>query len=174
MGINANGNGLVLAWAVVESENEDSWRYFFKHLVRAIPEIEEEATIFISNRDKGLGAADNELGDGIIKAVCAYHLMDNFTTKFSRTLKPLFWSICRANSKARFKALIQELRQINELAAQYLLDAQPKLWAKSHFVRTRFGHNTSNVVESINRVLKLDRELPILQLLDALWNRIMD
>ena len=90
MGINANGNGLVLAWAVVESENEDSWRYFFKHLVRAIPEIEEEATIFISNRDKGLGAADNKLRDRIIKAVCAYHLMDNFTTKFSCTLKLLF------------------------------------------------------------------------------------
>jgi len=90
MGINANRNGLVLAWAVVKSENEDSWRYFFKHLIRAIPEIEEEATIFISDRDKGLGAADNELGDGIIRAVCAYYLMDNFTTKFSRTLKPLF------------------------------------------------------------------------------------
>ena len=32
----------------------------------------------------------------------------------------------------------------------------------------------SNVVESVNKVLKLDRELPILQLLDALWNHIMD
>jgi hypothetical protein len=90
MGIDANRNGLVLAWAVVESENEDSWRYFFKHLIRVIPEIEEEATIFISDRDKGLGAADNELRDGIIRAVYAYYLMDNFTTKFSRTLKPLF------------------------------------------------------------------------------------
>ena len=74
----------------MKSENEDSWRYFFKHLIRAIPEIEEEATIFISNCDKGLGAADNKLRDRIIKAVCAYHLMDNFTTKFSCTLKLLF------------------------------------------------------------------------------------
>jgi hypothetical protein len=49
-----------LAWVVVESENEDSWRYFFKNLVRAIPEILEEATVFISDRDKGLGAADED------------------------------------------------------------------------------------------------------------------
>jgi hypothetical protein len=97
VGIDANGNGLILAWAVVESENEDSWRYFFKNLVRAIPEISEEVTTFISDRDKGLGAADDELGDGTIRAICAYHLMDNFTTKFSRTLKPLFWKIARAN-----------------------------------------------------------------------------
>ena len=90
MGINANGNGLVLAQAVVKSENKDSWRYFFKHLIRAIPEIEEEATIFILDRDKGLGAADNELRDRIIRAVCAYYLINNFATKFSCTLKLLF------------------------------------------------------------------------------------
>jgi hypothetical protein len=125
--IDANGKGLILAWAVVESENEDSWRYFFKNLVRAIPEISEEATTFISDRVKGLGAADDELGDGIIRAICAYHLMDNFTTKFSRTLKPLFWKIARANLKARFESLMDELREINLAAALYLELAQPEL-----------------------------------------------
>jgi hypothetical protein len=80
---------LVLAWAVVESENKDAWRYFFKYLVRAILEIEEEVIMFISDRDKSLGAADDKLGDRIIKAVCVYYLTDNFTTKFSRMLKPL-------------------------------------------------------------------------------------
>jgi transposase-like protein len=90
VGIDANGNALILAWAIVESKNEDSWRYFFTNLVRAIPEIEEEATVFISDRDKGLAAVEGELGEGIIRAVCAYHLMDNFTVKYSRTLKPLF------------------------------------------------------------------------------------
>jgi hypothetical protein len=100
--------------------------------------------------------------------------MDNFTIRYSCTLKPLFWRICPANSKVRFDSLIDELREVNELAAQCLLDAEPELWAKSHFIRTRFGHDTLNVVESIDKVLKLDRELPILQLLDSLWNRIMD
>jgi hypothetical protein len=83
--------------------------------------------VFISDRDKGLKAADDELRDKIIRAICAYHLINNFTTKFSRTLKPLFWRICRVNSKAKFKALINKLREINSLAAQYLLDAQPEL-----------------------------------------------
>ncbi len=39
---------------------------------------------------------------------------------------------------------------------------------------TRFGHDTSNVVESVNNTLKLDQELLILQLLDCLWNCVMD
>jgi hypothetical protein len=174
VGIDANGNTLILAWAVVESENEDSWRYFFHHLITAIPEISEEPTVFISDRDKGLGAADDELGENIIRAICAQHLKDNFTIKFSRTLKPLFWRIARANSVARFDAIMEELRVVNPLAAQYLLNAQPEMWARAHFQGTRFGHDTSNVVESINKVLLIDRELPIVLLLNSLWNRIMD
>ena len=115
VGIDSNGNSLVLAWAIVKSENEDSWRYFFKHLIRAIPEIEEEATVLISDRDKGLEAADDELGDRIIRAICVYYLMDNFTTRYSRTLKPLFWRIYQANSKVRFDFLIDKLRKVNKL-----------------------------------------------------------
>src|SRR6266536_4682278 len=75
---------------------------------------------------------------------------------------------------ARFDGLIQQLREVNPLTAQYLLDAQPELWAKAHFNGTRFGHDTSNVVESVNKTLRLDRESPIVILLNNIWNRVMD
>jgi hypothetical protein len=42
------------------------------------------------DRDKGLSTANNALEDKIIRAICAYHLIDNFTVKYNRTLKPLF------------------------------------------------------------------------------------
>ena len=78
--INVNRNSLILVWVVIESENEDSWCYFFKYLILIIPEIKEIETVFISDRDKGLRAANNKLGDQIIRAICAYYLIDNFTT----------------------------------------------------------------------------------------------
>ena len=64
-----------------------------------IPEIKEKETVFISDRNKGLSTADDKLGDRIIRAVYTYYLIDNFATKFSYILKPLFWSIMRTNSK---------------------------------------------------------------------------
>jgi hypothetical protein len=67
-----------------------------------------------------------------------------------------------------------KLKELNTEAEQYLQHAQPELWAKAHFIGTRFGHDTSNVVESVNKTLLLDRELPIVKLLDSLWNRVMD
>ena len=56
---------------MVESENKDSWRYFFTHLIIAIPKLVDEPTVFISDRDKGLRAVDDELGGNILRAVCA-------------------------------------------------------------------------------------------------------
>jgi hypothetical protein len=129
VGIDTNGNTLIIAWAVVESENEGSWWYFFKHLTKAILEIADELCILISDRDKWIAAAE-ELGQYILRAVCCHHLKDNFTTKFSRTLKPLFWSIVNANSVSRFDALILKLREANNDAADYLLASNPSLWAK--------------------------------------------
>jgi hypothetical protein len=102
------------------------------------------------------------------------HLKDNFTTKFSRTLKPIFWLIVKAVSISRFNALIKQLRAVNNDAADYLLASDPTLWSVAHFNGTRFGHLTSNIVETVNRVLKLDRELPITLLLAAIWDRVMD
>jgi hypothetical protein len=79
--------------------------------------------VFISDRNKGFKAADNELKDYVIKAICAYCLINNFMTRYSRTLKPLFWRICCANLKARFEFLINKLQEINNLAAQYLFNS---------------------------------------------------
>ena len=36
-GVDANGQDILYAWSVVESENEESWRYFFRLLKNAIP-----------------------------------------------------------------------------------------------------------------------------------------
>lgn len=63
VGIDANGNILLLAWGIVESENESSWRYFPEHLRKAIPE--SESMTLISDRDKGLLAADAVMGNGV-------------------------------------------------------------------------------------------------------------
>ena len=46
--------------------------------------------MFISDRDKGLGATDDELGDRIIKVMYTYYLIDNFIIRYSCILKPLF------------------------------------------------------------------------------------
>lgn len=63
VGIDANGKNVLLAWAVVESENKSLWSWFFLHLKTAIPQALEMT--LISDRDKGLLAADEVLEEGV-------------------------------------------------------------------------------------------------------------
>jgi hypothetical protein len=66
--IDANNEILILAWAVVESENKDFWGWFFQHLRREIPDITREPIILLSDRDKGLVEAQAILGPRIVPA----------------------------------------------------------------------------------------------------------
>jgi transposase-like protein len=173
VGIDADGHNTILAWAIVESENRDSWEWFFRHLRRAIPSISQDACTLISDRDKGLLLAEPILGPLVTAAHCCHHLKENFTEKFSRGLAPLFWAIARARTEEQYIAMLQKLRERKEAAAKYLENAHPHTWAEARFSGRRYGHDTSNIVESVNKTLKLDRELPILELLDTIWHRVM-
>lgn len=63
-----------------------------------------------------------------------------------------------------------------ELSAEpraYLEAAEPRLWSYALIHTPRYGHDTSNISESFNFILKADRELPVLGLLDQIWHRNM-
>lgn len=82
VGIDANGHNIILAWAVVESENRSSWEYFLRLLRRAIPEVSSERVGFISDRDKGLMEAEEVLGPVVVRALCCRHLKENFVERY--------------------------------------------------------------------------------------------
>jgi hypothetical protein len=142
--------------------------------VWSLPSLAEESAVVISDRDKGLKEAEHLLGPLVKRAYCCHHLKGNFTDKFGRALAPLFWRIARARSKAAYDVAFEELYNIKPEAAAYLAAAEPKTWATAFFDGSRYGHDTSNVVESLNMVLRLDRELPITELCDSIWHLVME
>jgi hypothetical protein len=73
-----------------------------------------------------------------------------------------------------YEGALEKLRSLKPEAATYLEAASPENWVEVLFRGWRYGHDTSNIVESQNGVLKLDRELPIVPLLDAIWHRVME
>ena len=174
VGIDPDGRNLLLAWGVVESENRDSWEWFFRHLRRAIPEVSTEACTLVSDRDKGLLEAEQVLGNRVTRAYCCRHLKENFTKHFGQGLSALFWQAARARTPAAFEAALVKIGEVKKKAEEYLRNVDPQLWAESHFPSRRYGHDTSNIVESLNNILKLDRELNIIELLDTIWHRTME
>ena len=173
--LDANHNILLLAWAVVESENTESWRYFLQHLFAAIPEIltQQPPTTIISDRDKGLNTAVSCYEPNIIPALCCFHLRENFTTKFGRGLTGVFWRIARAVDQYTYHLELQQLRGYNHAAADYLCEIPSTLWVAAYFPGKRYGQDTSNIVERINATFKLEREYAVIDLLNAVWHKTM-
>jgi hypothetical protein len=69
---------------------------------------------------------------------------------------------------------MDKIAACNPAAALYLRAIPIDMWASAHFPRTRQGHLTSNIVESVNKLLREDRSLSITDLLDAIWHRVME
>lgn len=91
----------------------------------------------------------------------------------TNTVVPYFWALANAVSKAEFENEMKVLEDFHLGAAEYLKDIPYQLWVTAFYTGPYFGHKTSNVVESTNKVFKSTRELPIIELLDSIWHYIM-
>ena len=110
---------MVLAWAIVERENRDSWHYFVMHWLAALPILSERHTTFIGDRGKGLIDAEALLPLCICRAYCCFYPKENFTTKFSHSVADIFWQIARSPTAYLYNYHMNTLHQLNPTAAAY-------------------------------------------------------
>jgi hypothetical protein len=171
--LDAENQILVLAWALVEGENESSWRWFLRQLKEGIVDFDDDETTLISDRDKGLQSAEDEL-EFAKRAYCTQHMAANVQSRYGIEVRRLFVAATYARTVAQFDEAMEKLRDANGQAYLYVNAIDVSLWAAPYMVAKRWGQMTSNIVESINAAHKEDRCLSCVDLLNAIWNRTMD
>lgn len=146
VGVDANGQTTVLAWAVVESENSESWSYFVNHLKLALVEVLQEPVVFISDRDKGLASVD--FGPNGVALHCCRHIKENLIKgRGGEAIARYFWRISRAKTEAKYHYHMGKLTEISPAAAAYLQQIDPATYAEAFVPANRFGHDTNDLVE---------------------------
>lgn len=68
---------------------------------------------------------------------------------------------------------MQKPCNISLSAADYLQSIDSHLYAEAFLLSTQFGNDTSNIVKSMNAVLKMNRQVDIIKLLSPIWDCIM-
>jgi hypothetical protein len=172
VGIDGEDRVLPLAWALVPVENEVWWSWFCKNLVEAFEDDLLPSYVVISDRDKGLlNAVKSEL-PGADHAMCCQHIAENIHKRFGREYKAPFWQIARAKTEIDFNNAVKALQGASPQVEEYISSIGYENFALLSFPAPRFGHDTSNIVESTNSMWRKIRELPPLQLLDGIyqWN----
>ena len=126
--------------------------------------------VVISDREKGLSSSVQAVFENITPAHCCQHIADNVQARYRVKCRPLFWRCAWAKTYHLFKEALAVLQTENSAAAAYV-DAIPHItWAYYAFPYPRYGHNTSNIVESLNSVWNPLRSLPPLKMVDAIWS----
>jgi hypothetical protein len=98
--------------------------------------------------------------------MCCQHIAENIRKKFGRQYKAIFWQITRTADRSIFDSLIETLQRDSTQVIDYISSIG---YTFLHFPVPRFGHDTSNIVESTNSMWRKIRELPPLQLLNGIY-----
>jgi len=158
----------------VEGESEDSWHYFLGHLVTTIPQINHPSTTIISDRDKGIDAADDRVPRAH-RVYCLEHISRNLQTNFGLPSRTTFNAEIRfALTETKLRAGFDKLATVSSQALDYLRNINMSMWVTPHLVGKRYGHNTSNLVEIMNSWIVEERKLSIIDLLHSLWSKNID
>ncbi|XP_023634034.1 uncharacterized protein LOC111829354 [Capsella rubella] len=158
-----------IAFGVVDTENDDSWRWFFTQLKVAIPDDKNLA--IISDRHKSIGKAIGEVYPLASRGIGTYHLYKNILVKFKgKHLFPLVKKVARCFRMVDFTKAFNKIEALHPQLHGYLQRGWVQIWARVHFPGERYNLMTLNIVESMNTALSNGRSLPIVRLLESIRN----
>ncbi|XP_062112870.1 uncharacterized protein LOC133824026 [Humulus lupulus] len=176
IGIDANNGMYPVAYAVVEIESKDSWSWFLNCLRNDLKIENSNHWTFITDKQKGLKQSLKDLWEEGVPEVehrhCARHLEKNFIKVYKdKKLKELLWKAAREVSVRRFEGVMEEIKKIDESAFDWLMEAGPQHWSRSHFrTHPKCDILLNNLCETFNgtRAILAARDRPILSMLERI------
>ena len=103
---------------------------------------------------------------------CVKHIYNNFKLNFKGLeLKVALWRCATATTVKEFEKRMQDMKELDKEAWEYLAGIQPTQWTKSHFTpRAIFDCYVNNISESFNSMILKARDKPIISMLE--WIRV--
>ena len=176
IGIDSNNSQFPVAFAVVEKENTQTWTWFLLLLREDLDVQNTSGFTMMTDRKKGLEKALVDTFEGAEHRFCVRHLHANFKKDgySSLALKQLLWACAKATTETEFKKRMQELKDEDEKAYEWLLKRPASQWSKSHFRDfVKCDMLLNNLCESFNSVILPARDKPIITLLERVRFWIM-
>ncbi|KAL6580983.1 hypothetical protein OROMI_006906 [Orobanche minor] len=166
----ANRSIVPIAFGVVDSENEDSWTWFFKNLRRAVGVRDNQC--IVSDRHQAIVKGLEIIFPDVMHGACTYHVLKNIKKRFKKggaDVKNAYNGACRAYTLQEFEKNMNDLDAI-DCRIRPFLENEVKLskCTRLHGDTIRFLTMTSNIAESLNNAIKSLRELPVTTMIECL------
>nr|KAJ0192741.1 hypothetical protein LSAT_V11C800426100 [Lactuca sativa] len=155
IGSDANDKIYPIAWAVVNVENKQNWKWFLELLIYDLQLNLGNGFSLMSDQHKGLIEAVKELLPYVEHKQCARNICQNLQKRFTGAIyHTLFWRASKATNEHAFKVVMKEIETLNPDAHQYLMEKDPKTWSRAFFQTGRCCDAVENgFSESFNVVI---------------------
>ncbi|XP_060974703.1 uncharacterized protein LOC133039773 [Cannabis sativa] len=155
-----------IAWGLVDSENNTSWTWFLEKLKDLIPDSSD--LCFVSDRHQSIEHAVRRVYVMASHGACYWHVKQNIKHRFkSAAGTKLYKKAAIAYRIEEFNKHFDQLRKTYPRVAKYLEnDVKFSKWSRAHFVGNRYEVMTTNIVESVNNMMRKAREYPIIAMID--------
>nr|XP_009793085.1 PREDICTED: uncharacterized protein LOC104240005 [Nicotiana sylvestris] len=158
---------LPLAYAVVDSENDALWKWFFEQF--KLTYGERPNMCVLSDRNESILKATSIVYPGMPHYSCMWHIWTNILAKFKKghlKLSELYFATTWSYTLDEFNERMSKIEEIDPRVKAYLYDIGYHRWSRVHATVNRTWTMISNITGSLNVVTKYARELPIVELLE--------
>ncbi|XP_010513205.1 PREDICTED: uncharacterized protein LOC104789165 [Camelina sativa] len=127
---------VVDAFTIVDSENDDAWEWFFRHLSAFVHDTTE--LVFISVRHASIYAGMRKVYNQAHHSACTVHFWRNVRHLYKpQTLAGLMFAAARAFVVDDFNKKFLEIQRVNPGCAAYLVDiGKSKIFWRSRAARS--------------------------------------
>ncbi|KAI8548880.1 hypothetical protein RHMOL_Rhmol07G0308400 [Rhododendron molle] len=170
VGIDANNQSFPFAYAVAESETKETWTWFLELVVEDLQIQNTSAWTFMTDKQKGLVPALQEIVPNAEMRFCTRHLFTNFRDSHKgMELRKQLWAAARATTVTEFHKAMDLMRTTDVEAYKWLAEKPASQWSRSHFST----FNTcdilvNNLCEGFNKDIRKARDKPIITLLEGI------
>ncbi|XP_023761534.1 uncharacterized protein LOC111909973 [Lactuca sativa] len=177
VGRDGNNNIYPIAWAVVNVENKNTWKWLLENLMEDIDEGGNGNGItLMSDGHKGIMEAVKERCPEVEHRLCARHILANFHKKFKGEcyIKP-YWRAVKATTIPKFELAMEEIKSFDVGAYDYLIKRDPKCWSRA-FIKVGMGCDAmeNGVSESFNADIEEARKKPLITMLEDIRVFVME
>lgn len=133
--MDGNNGSYPFAYALVEKETKKTWLWFLEFLIEDLEIESSQGWTVVSDKQKGLIDAVQQLLPYCEHIFCVMHLYNNFKLLHrGLALKNILWKAARASRVTDFNKVMEEMKEKNEAAYNWLALRPPIHWSRSHFI----------------------------------------
>ncbi|KAL4346616.1 hypothetical protein GQ457_17G004420 [Hibiscus cannabinus] len=166
-----------IAWAVISGQEDTyNWKWFLELLMNDLDIVDEIGLTIISDMQKGLMKAINDLLPFVEQRMCARHIYARWGKRFKDPeLKLLFWICAKSPNQQEFLKHMEVLKKKNEVAYDYLRENwNPLYWSQAFFSDfSKCDIVDNNMCETFNGVILDARCKPIISMLEYIRVYVM-